>query len=33
MVTQFFKGYALQEITWPREIATDPTFLTGWIYS
>jgi hypothetical protein len=29
MVAQFFKGYASQEVTRPREIATDPTFLTG----
>jgi hypothetical protein len=29
MVEQFFKGYASQEVTRPREIATDSTFLTG----
>jgi hypothetical protein len=32
MVAQFFKGYALQEVTRPREISTDPTFLTGFAY-
>jgi hypothetical protein len=31
MVAQFFKGYASQVVTRPREIATDPTFLTGFI--
>jgi hypothetical protein len=29
MVARFFKGYASQEVTRPREVATDPTFLTG----
>jgi hypothetical protein len=29
MVAQFFKGYASPEVMWPREVATDPTFLTG----
>jgi hypothetical protein len=29
MVAQFFKGYASLEVTWPREVATDLTFLTG----
>jgi hypothetical protein len=29
MVAQFFKGYASLEITRPREVATDHTFLTG----
>jgi hypothetical protein len=29
MVAQFFKGYASPEVTQPREVATDPTFLTG----
>jgi hypothetical protein len=29
MVAQFFKGYASLEITRPREVATDLTFLTG----
>jgi hypothetical protein len=29
MVAQFFKGYASPEVTRPREVATDPTFLTG----
>jgi hypothetical protein len=29
MVAQFFKGYASLEVTRPREVATDLTFLTG----
>jgi hypothetical protein len=29
MVAQLFKGYASPEVTRPREVATDPTFLTG----
>jgi hypothetical protein len=29
MVAQFFKGYASPEFTRPREVATVPTFLTG----
>jgi hypothetical protein len=29
MVAQFFKSYVSQEVTRPREVATDPTFLTG----
>jgi hypothetical protein len=29
MVVQFFKGYASPEVTRPREVVTDPTFLTG----
>jgi hypothetical protein len=33
MVAQFFKGYASPEVTRPREVATDPTFLTGFFFS
>jgi hypothetical protein len=29
MVARFFKGYASLEVTRPREVATDLTFLTG----
>ena len=29
MVLRFFKGYALLEVTRPREVALDLTFLTG----
>jgi hypothetical protein len=29
MVAQFFKGYVSPEVTRPREVATDPTFLIG----
>jgi hypothetical protein len=31
MVSPFFKGYALLQVTWPREVATDYTFLTGFL--
>jgi hypothetical protein len=31
MVAPFFKGYALLQVTWPREVATDYTFLTGFL--
>jgi hypothetical protein len=29
MVAQFLKGYASLEVTRPREVATDLTFVTG----
>jgi hypothetical protein len=29
MVAQFFQGYASLEVTQPREVAIDLTFLTG----
>jgi hypothetical protein len=32
IVAQFFKGYASLEVTQPSEVATDLTFLTGFIY-
>jgi hypothetical protein len=32
MVAQFFKGYASPEVTRPREVTTDPTFLTVWVH-
>jgi hypothetical protein len=31
MVAQFFKGYASPEVTWPKEVATDLTFLTSYL--
>jgi hypothetical protein len=31
MVAQFFKNYALPEVTRPREVATDPTFYAGFL--
>jgi hypothetical protein len=31
MVAQFFKGYASLEVTRPREVATDLTFLTDYV--